>query len=690
MSDISDLLDVGLAHHKAGRLQEADQSYRQALNQEPGSAEANHLTGLLAFQMENLSEAATCFERAVAAEPDNVKYLGNLGAVWLVSERAEDALGVLERAMELDPESVDVLNNLAAAHRDLGRFDDAIGIAERAVTLRPDDAELQTNYAVALLSADNPDTALAAAQKATTLAPGSPEAQNALGSAYLALRRRDDAIKAFQAAVEVGPNYADAARNLAFSYQEAKRLDLAAEVYSKATVKWPEDAAAHAGLARTQRMMGRPTDAIASYRTAVALSPSNRRYHSNLLFCLLGSEDQTGQTLLAEHRAWQDNHAAKLEPITPRAAITSGSDKRLKIGYVSADFRNHPVGKIAHPVIAAHDSNSVEIFCYSGATKTDALTGKIQSACDRWRPINNMMDEAVASLIAEDGIDILVDLSGHSAGNRLAVFARKPAPVQASWMGYLSTTGLDAIDYYIGDDVHTPAEFEEHFSESVFRLDRSLTCFDPPADAPTVGPLPAATSGAITFGCFGNPGKITDFCLSVWADLLKSVDGSRLILRYQGYEDSEVRASFKKRFSEAGIEPERVTLEGSADFHSVLETYNRVDIALDTYPYSGTMTTMEALWMGVPVITLAGDRTLSRQAAGQLHAAGYSEFVANSTESFLGIATSLVGDIDRLSSYRSEMRDRLKGSSLCDSEGLAKALEVAYREMWSRTNENSS
>jgi len=682
MSDIRALLDAGLAHHKAGRLSEADSFYKQVRGLEPENTEVNHLSGLLAFQNGNAADAARCFEIAVANDPENVKYLGNLGAAWLVSGRPDDALGVLERAIEIDPDGVDVLNNLAAACRETGRFSDAVAVANRAVMLRPDDAELQTNFAIALLGAEESDAALSAAQRAVELAPKSPEAQNALGSAYLALRQSRNAIAAFRGAIEVGPDFVDAVRNLAFAYQEAKRLCDAAETYLKATVRWPEDAAAYAGLARTSRMMGRSDAAVEAYRKAVLYSPENRRYHSNLLFSLIGSADHDGPSLLAEHRDWHKRHASSLTNSVPQQPRSDDPTRRLRIGYVSADFRRHPVGRIVQSVIAAHDRSAVDVFCYSGTVKPDNITAQTEAACDHWRSINNLRDDAVSNGIVEDEIDILVDLSGHSAKNRLRVFARKPAPVQASWLGYMSTTGLTAIDYYIGDEIHTPEEFDGHFSEQVYRLRRNLTCFNPPEDAPPIAALPAESAGQITFGCFGNPGKITDACIDLWAGLLKTVESSRLILRYQGYEDPAVCQDFVQHFSNVGIEATRIDFEGSTDYRGVLETYNRVDIALDTYPYSGTMTTMEALWMGVPVVTLAGNRTLARQAAGQLSAAGLDELIADDAEAFVSVASSLANDVGRLASYRSSMRDRLSNSPLCDASDLARALEDAYRTMW--------
>jgi protein O-GlcNAc transferase len=682
MSEIRTLLDASLVHHKAGRLSEAEGLYKQVRGLEPENIEVNHLSGLLAFQKGNAADAARYFERAVAADPANVKYLGNLGAAWLVSGRPDDALGVLERAIEIDPDGIDVLNNLAAAYRETGRFLDAIAVANRAVTLRPDDAELQTNFAIALLGTEQSDAALSAAQRAVELAPKSPEAQNALGLAYLALRQSKNAISAFRVAIEVGPDFADAARNLALTYQEAMRLGEAAETYLKATKRWPEDAAAYAGLARTSRMMGRSDAAVEAYRQAIVHSPGNRRYHSNLLFGLIGSAHQDGVSLFAEHRDWHERHASSLELSAPQLSRSRDPERRLRVGYVSADFRSHPVGRIVQSVIAAHDRSAVEVFCYSGVARPDNFTTETEVACDHWRSINNLGDEAVSNVIGEDEIDILVDLSGHSAKNRLTVFARKPAPVQASWLGYMSTTGLTAIDYYIGDEIHTPEEFDNHFSEKVYRLRRNLTCFSPPDDAPPVAALPAESAGQITFGCFGNPGKITDACIDLWAGLLKTVEGSRLILRYQGYEDPVVCQDFTQRFSSVGIEPSRIDFEGSTDYRDVLETYNRVDIALDTYPYSGTMTTMEALWMGVPVVTLAGNRTLARQTAGQLSAAGLGELIADDAQSFVILASSLAQDLDRLRTYRSSMRSRLSSSPLCDAVDLARALEDAYRAMW--------
>jgi len=682
MADSKALIEEGLGLHRAGQGSAAERLYRQALNLDPDDAEAHHLIGVLRFQEGKPEDAVTAFERALTFDPGNARYLANLGAALLVLGRIDPAVAVLEKAAETVPETPQLLKNLGTAYRQTHRLEEAATACERAVAAFPDDAEAHGSLAAALLSLGRPDEALAAAEEAVALSPHDADMLNTLGSALMACHRLIEATGILERALEAAPDRPEAARNLALVLQDQRRYEESAATYEAIIEKWPEDAHAHAGLGRTRRLQGRLADAVSACRHAVALGPANPGFLSNLLFCLIGSPDQDGQSLKGEHLRWDERFAAA----APRRSFanTRNPDRRLRVGYVSPDFGNHPVGRIVAPVFAARDSAAVEIFCYSNSIGLDAQGQAIADMVDCFVPVSGLSDRDLAARIIADEIDILVDLAGHSARHRLGVFALKPAPVQASWLGYMATTGLSAIDYVIGDPVHTPESFAGHFVEKIWPLKRDLACFAAPGEVPPVGPLPASAAGHVTFGVFNNPGKITDAAVALWSEILKEVPESRLLMRYAGCEDRAVQRHMAARFETHDIDGGALIFEGSTGYQEALAAYGRVDIALDTFPYSGTMTTMEALWMGVPVVALAGGRMTARQAAAHLTAVGLDDFVVGDLDEYRRIAVELAGDVGRMALLRSGMRERLLASELMDATGLARALEAAWRGMWQR------
>lgn len=684
MTDIQNLLETGLEHHRAGRLDDAADIYREALALDRDNAEAHHLLGIVALQSGKPSEAVDWLVGAVQRAPENAKYLGNLGAAHLADGRPSDAVDVLEKAAIRDPGSIDILCNLAVALRETRRGDEAVATYQKAHALAPGDASILSGLATTWMALGRLDVALEAADRAMALDGQNGEWRNIRGGILLSMARYDEALIELETAISLAPDLADARCNYALALQNVHRLDEAERVYRTVVDQTPENAPAHAGLGRTLRLRGDLTGAIASYRHAVALNSGNARTHSSLLFNLLGDPDTDEAALFQAHRDWHDRHAAPLMGGAVRHGNDTDPDRRLRIGYVSSDFRTHPVGRLVCPIFDAHDRSAFEIFAYSQAASADDMTRRIEAAADQFRPIAALEDAAVVSLIRDDGIDILVDLSGHSARNRLTVFARRPAPVQATWLGYMASTGLEAMDYLIGDPVHTPAGDEACYSETVLRLPRDLLCFSPPDGAPDMVPPPASTGDGVTFGCFNNPGKITQPVLDSWARVLLAVPHGRLYLRYLDYEDHGVQRDFRDRLGALGIDGTRIRFAGKASYQDVLASYGEVDIALDTFPYSGTMTTLEALWMGVPVVALMGERMVARQAAAHLTAAGLPELVAADAGDYVDLAISLANDRARLAELRSGMRDRLQASPLCDLTGFTHSLEALYRGMWHR------
>ncbi len=675
-------LERGLEHHHAGRFAEAERIYRCVLDRDPDNAEAHHLFGVLSYERGQAEDAISRFESAVAIAPEIAKYHANLGSVYAAVGRFDDALPTLERAVALDPDAASPHNSLGAVHREHGRTDDSIAAYRRAVEIDGSFAQAHSNLAVALLFAGCRDEALESAEAAVAADRGDAQCHNTLGAVLAAHGRGEEAMGRFERAVELAPDFAEAQRNLGLALLNAYRYEQSALHFRKVITRRPDDGAGHAGLARALRLQGRHHEALPHFRRSVELVPDNFRYHSNLLFNMIASPELDRRSIFDEHREWNRRFARPLAMAGTPHANPRDPDRRLRIGYVSPDFLNHPVGRLSVPVLAAHDRDAFEVFCYSRVRRPDEITERLRAAVACYRETADESDEAVADLVRADGIDILVDLAGHSARHRLLTFARKPAPVQATWLGYLSTTGLDAIDYLIGDPVHTPDGCEADFSERIARLPHCLLCAEAPTHAPDVGPPPLAATGRVSFGVFNNPSKMTAPVIALWSRILEAVPEARLLMKFRGLEDAGVSAYLRARFTACGIAPDRVELRGTSPSREVLTTYHEVDLALDTTPYSGTSTTLESLWMGVPVVALRGERMVSRASAAILGAAGLEELVAGDGDAYVALAVALAGDGERLAALRAGMRERLLGSLLYDVTGFTRDLEALYRGMW--------
>lgn len=416
----------------------------------------------------------------------------------------------------------------------------------------------------------------------------------------------------------------------------------------------------------------------------LAINPDSLEAHGNLLFIHNYQSDQPAGKLLAEARRFGDLVARKARPYSDWSN-TRDPDKCLRVGLVSGDLRNHPVGYFIESVLAALASQAagrLELIAYSNHFHGDALTARIKAHCHGWRSAVGISDEILARRIRDDGIDILIDLSGHTAHNRLSLFAWKPAPVQASWLGYFATTGVAAIDYLIADHWTLPESDEAHFTEKIWRLPETRLCFTPPDVDIDTAPLPALDSGFVTFGCFNNLTKLNDQVVALWSRVLNAVPNSRLYLKARQLEEASVRESIVNRFAVHGIAVGRLTLEGSDTRAAYLAAYHRVDITLDPFPFPGGTTSAESLWMGVPVLTLTGDRFISRQGVGLLMNAGLPEWVAADADDYVARAVQHAGDLQRLASLRTGLRQQVLTSPLFDAARFAIHFEAALRGMW--------
>ena len=521
-------------------------------------------------------------------------------------------------------------------------------------------------------------------KKSLDIQPYNVAALEDLGAALLDLHFVAEAEDVYRRALALRPT-AIAHFNLATTLQRRGFTGEAIPLLRKALALDPTLLQAAFSLAVGLSETGQEEEALPLFRNAVAARPQDPFIHSNLLFALLYSARSTEPEIFQEHLRWADRHAQPLARLMRPHANDRTPDRPLRVGYVSADFWEHAVSFFFEGLLRSHDPAQVEVFCYADVVLPDATTQRLRSQAKNWRNISQLSDDQAATAIREDRIDILVDLAGHSTGNRLQLFARRPAPVQVTYIGYPATTGMLAFDARLTDALaDPPGQDDEFYTERLIRLPRTFLCYTPPAAAPDVNLLPAAAADApITFCSFNNLAKIRRPCIELWAGVLAAVPGSRMLIKGSRLKDEAPRRPLLAWFADAGIPAERIEfVEGTASFVEHLAVYHRADIALDTFPYHGTTTTCEALWMGLPVVTLAGHAHRSRVGVSLLSSVGLPDLVARSPDDFVRIAAALANDRPRLASLRAGFRDRLRASPLLDCPALARAVEGAYRSLW--------
>lgn len=561
---------------------------------------------------------------------------------------------------------------------------DALPALQRAVELLPADAEAQNNLGVALVERGKANEAIACFHRALEIKPDYAGAHNSLGGILKVLGHLDNAVNSLRRALEIEPGFAQAHCNLGTALQELGQLDDAVASYRRALEINPDDADAHNNLGTALNDLGRLEEAVASYRRALNIRPDYAEVHSNLLFIHNYLADQSAASLLAEARRYGDLAATKARRQANWHNVPD-PDRCLRVGIVSGDLRNHPVGYFVVSVLTALSSiaaGRLEFFGYANHYVTDALSERIKDCCRGWRSAVGLSDEDLARLIRDDGVDILIDLVGHTAHNRLSMFAWKPAPVQVSWLGYFATTGVEAIDYLLADPWTLPESEEVYFTEKIWRLPETRLCFTPPEVDVHVAPLPALVDGCITFGCFNNLTKMNDAVVALWARVLDAVPDSRLFLKATQLNDASVRKAVAGRFAARGVGAARLVLEGASPRAQYFAAYNHVDIALDPFPYPGGATTVDSLWMGVPVLTMAGTSFLSRQGVGLLMNAGLPDWIAADADDYVARAASHATDVPGLASLRAGLRQQVLSSPIFDAPRFAFHLEAALRGMW--------
>ncbi|RQW85076.1 MAG: tetratricopeptide repeat protein, partial [Geobacter sp.] len=618
-------INRGISLKELGRLKEAEVSYRKALSLQPDLAIVHFNLGNVLLETGCPEETAACYQRALELAPDYTEARLNLGAVFRDLGRIEESASCYKQALADVPDNTEVLVNYGAVLRDSGKAQEAEACYRRALQLSPDAALAHFNLGNALRDQGRLDEAVASFERALTLCPDSPAMYNNLGNTLRDLGRVEESLQVYRKALEQDAENVQALVNLGNGLKEMGRLEEALSSYEKALLLQPEMPEAHYNLGTVYQDQCRMAEAVACFRTTLELKPDHAVAHSNLLMNLQYDTAVTPEELLEESLAWERLQLAGT-PVMPPSGTTIDPDRRLRIGYVSGDLRRHPVGYFLEGVLACHDRKCFEVYCYANQSFGDDLTDRLRENADQWREIFGRRDDSVAGLIREDAIDILIDLSGHTARNRLLVFGRKPAPLQATWAGYVGTTGLSAIDYLISDPRETPEGTDHWYVESVMRLPDCYVCYSPPEYAPPVNTLPARRNGFITFGCFNNLAKINRPVMDLWIRLLQKLPDTRLLLATKALADPTISKQFRQSFDDGGVS-ERVALSGPLPHPELLARYGEIDIALDPFPYSGGLTTLEGLWMGVPALTLGGDRFASRHSLSHLTAAGLPEFI---------------------------------------------------------------
>ncbi len=689
--------NLGNALKEQGELDEATACYRRALQLKPDYAEAHYNLGNVLREQGKADEATACYRRALQLKPDYAAAHGNLGNTLQQQGKLDEAIACLQRALELNPNLAETHSNLGVAFKEQGKLDEALACWHRALELKPDFAEAHSNLGGALEELGKLDEALACIHRLLELKPNSAEAHNNLGNLLKDQARLDEATACYRRALELKPDFTEVYGNLGNALMCQGKLDEAMACHRRALELKPDFAEAHNNLGGALKDQGKLDEAMACYRRALQLKPDFAKAHSNLLLTIQYRAGITPAELAEAHAEYDRQHTAPLRSSVEWAKVrsTNVSDHhgRLRLGFVSPDLGRHPVGyflvrvlenlrNLPSPIGGGAGGEGCETFCYSDRIVKDDLTHRLQAAVTQWRDVLGMNDQRLAEQIREDRIDILFDLAGHTAHNRLLVFARKPAPIQITWIGYMCTTGLGAMDYLLTDRYEVPESAEGYYRERILRMPDGHICYDPPSYAPAVSVLPALAAGHVTFGCFNNPAKVTPQAVEVWAKILHRLPGARLVVKYKGWSDRGVARRFTDMFATQGVDRDRLELLDASPHAELLGEYGRIDVALDTLPYSGCLTTCEAMWMGVPVITCPGETLTSRQSSSCIVNAGLRETIAGDFDEYVERAVSLASDLPQLAGIRGGLREQMAASPLCDGKRFATNLLSILHNLW--------
>jgi protein O-GlcNAc transferase len=710
-SSIDQLYDEAVKYHQAGRFSEAESMYRQILQRQPDYADALHYLGVLQGQHGQVEDALKSIRRAIELNPKQSLYPYNLGIVLTKVSRWEEALVAYKQAVDLRPKFADAWHCLGDSYYALGKFSESVEAYRQVLRLKPYHTEAHNNLGMSLLSMEKFQDAIAEFREALTIRPEYPRACNNLGTALRLSGQWEEAItyyqraanlqndfveaynnlgkalfhegrsyegeQAFRKLIELTPNDGEAHFNLGCCLRLNYQHEQAIDSFKRAVELYPGSLSARNNLGAALNHLGRLDEAIAAYDEILKIDPNFVAVDSNRLFTMQFHPGYDSQALLREHVAWNQRHADKVKSeIIPHQNDPDPS-RRLRIGYLSPDFKNHCQQFFTHPVFANHRHEEFEIYCYSDTDKPDEMTESLRKYADVWRDISSMEDIDVVKGIRMDKIDILVDLTMHMADCRRMIYARKPAPIQIAWLAYPGTTGMPTIDYRLTDPyLDPPGEHDADYTEKSIRMAHTFWCYDPRTDQPKVNHLPALSTGFITFGCMNNFAKVSDSALRLWGKVLAAVPDSRLILLVPP-------GNVRKRIPQLlGVDPARVEFISFQSRDKYLKTYLRIDLGLDSIPYNGHTTSLDSLWMGVPVVTLVGKTVVGRAGWSQLNNLKLTEFAAFTEDDFIRIAVDWSSNLRKLSEVRAQLRKRMEQSPVMDGSLFVRGLESIYRQVW--------
>ena len=741
---IDQALQQGIAAHKEGKVQKAERLYRSILSSQPQHPDVNHNLGVLAVGVGQVDAALPHFKAALEANPkqeqfwlsyidaliklgqmDNARQVLNQGkiaglksgkldqleaqlgkSVSSISsvikttnpsqEQLDDLISLynqrnLQEALvqgntlaQKFPNSHTLLNILGAVYSGLGRHEEAVAGYNKAIELKPDYAETYYNLGATLKELSKHEEAVVSYNKAIELRPYFAEAYNNLGSALNKLGDYEKAVTSYNKAIELKPDYAETYYNLGSVFHELERYEESIARLTKAIELKPDYVEAYNNLGNSLNKLDRHEEAIASYNKVIELKPDFAGAYSNKNLVFNYASSWSTAFVFEQHLKFEKQFGGLEVRTSLNKVVNEDSKKRLRIGYVSPDFRTHSVAYFFEPLLENHTSTTVETFCYYNGTKIDDTTRRLTEYSDHWRSVVGVSDADVVELIKNDKIDILVDLAGHTANNRLLVFAQKPAPIQVTWLGYPNTTGLQAIDYRFTDIIADPiGEADKLHSEKLIRLGNGFQCYKGNKNASIKTQSPSHRRGYITFGSFNDLAKSTPEVIKAWSMILKALPTSHLLLKAKQLEYS--KDHYLDLFRQEGIAQNRIELHARlANPNDHLALYNSIDICLDPFPFNGATTTCEALWMGVPVVTLAGDRHVGRVGASLLTNVGLTNFIAQDIDGYIETAIKMASDTDYLQSTRQGLRERMQHSPLCDGRSFANEVENAYQKMWAK------
>jgi predicted O-linked N-acetylglucosamine transferase (SPINDLY family) len=628
------------------------------------------------------ADAADACKEILRGQPDNPEALALLWDLGFECGMPGLSLDCLVKAISLDGSVAQFHYMLGCVLQAQGKSTDAIASFQRAVQIDPGLAKAHSNLGWALELSGRVDLAVECYRDAVRNDPALVQPLYNLGNALKQLGDLEQAATYMKQAIAKEPRRADWLCNLASLHFQRLELDEALSAARAALEIDPAEHRAHSQLGMALVILGRVDEALAAFARALDINPRAPDLESCILHVLHYRDAEDEEALGARHRAWSDKYARGVPRMTSHRRARRGW-RRLNIGYVSPDFARHPVASFIEPALDSHDREAFSVFCYFSAKNGDDVTERLRGKCDHWRDIAGSSDADVADRIRADGIDLLVDLAGHTQGGRPNLFARKPAPVQVNWLGYPDTTGLATMDYRLTDAIADPEGSDDYCTEELVRLEGGFLCFRPPSEAVEPGEPPSEKRGHVTFGCFNNLAKITPDMIALWARLLRAVPDARLVFKTHGLAAQSARSALALSFEAQGIAASRIealAYEWTSEAH--LARYGEIDVGLDVFPYNGTTTTCEALWMGVPVVTLAGKSHAARVGASILSHAGLSELIASSADDYVEKARALASDGAWLRRLRLGMRERLRASTLIDARRFTRTLEEAYRRLW--------